>query len=932
MPLEPGTKLGPYEILASVGSSDSGAYKASDTRLNRTVAIKVLPPDFSENSEVRERLESDARKVASLKHPHICALIDVGQQDGAAYIVTEYLEGETLAQRLQRGSLEMEEALNVAIAIADALDKAHRYGVTHRGLNPANIVLTESGPKLLDFGLSKLTESSGGTPASLSSLPTGTAFAAPLAAVPAFAAPYIAPEQWKGNEASVRSDIFAFGAIVYEMIAGRPAFEGKTPALLIAAIESIDPEPLLQVQPSAPPALDHVIRRCLMKDPKQRFQTAWDLLSQLRWIAGGGVQIGVSAPLAARRRKRDRMVWIVLAAAALLAAVMVPATYSYLRGSPDPEAVRFLLPLLGDTAVATGPPLTISPDGRWVARSFGGVSTLRGLDSVLLNAATRQTILGGNIVTQPFWSPDSGSVGFFEEGKLKRAEVSGGPSQNICEVPPPLGGGAWSSQGVIIFSSGGVLRRVLATGGQPTVITTLDTSKQETEHLSPFFLPDGQHYVFLAVSSQPSHTAIYVGSLDSTERKPLFASESRAVYAAPGYLLFTRGDALFAQPFDDRKLVLTGEPNRIADGIAATANNATDVAANLYRTASFAVSQTGVLGYRTGGQGQGPNQNQINNVGERSLVWFDRSGRQIGVLGGPGPYAGVDLSPDGKQVAVHVHDGAGGDSWFFDSAQSRMQRLTFDATQDNSNPVWSPDGTRIAFGSRRNGKWGLYVKPADGTAKEELLTESDLSKMPMSWSPDGKLLVYWVEDPRTNGDVWAIPLTGDRKPMPIVQTPSNETMPQVSPDGKWIAYTSNETGRPEIYVKPFPEGPGKWQVSTDGGQWPRWRRDTKELFFNPVGAGNISAVEIRVTGSSIQPGVPQALFGIGNPNPPHASYHRFAVSADGQRFLIPQQGAGPTSSGGLADQLATTADQGQATSTPNGVTVVLNWPQLLKPK
>src|SRR5262249_20619054 len=467
----------------------------------------------------------------------------------------------------------------------------------------------------------------------------------------------------------------------------------------------------------------------------------------------------------------------------------------------------------------------------------------------------------------------------------------------------------------------------IAAGGQPTVITTLDQSKQETEHLAPYFLPDGHHYVFLSLADQPSNSAIYVGSLDSSERTRLFTSQSKAVYAAPGYLLFDREGTVFAQPFDDRKLALTGEPIRIAEG--AYTGSGPNVSPNL-RFARFAVSQTGVFAYVTGAYAP---QGQRGNVADRSLVWIDRSGARTGQLGGPAPYVGVDLSPDGKQVAVHLHDGSGGDSWFFDSAQGRMQRLTFDATQDNSMPVWSPDGTRVAFGSKRNGKWGVYVKLADGTAKEELLTESDAAKTPMSWTPDGKQLVYQVEDPKTRSDVWVVTLGGDRKPAPILQSQFSEQFPQVSPDGKWIAYSSNETGRPEIYIKPFPEGPGKWQVSTDGGAFPRWRRDGKELYFSS--APNILAADIRVMGSSVQPGAPHMLFGISNPAPAgHPTPFQFyAVSADGQRFLIPQAGAGPNVTGGLADQLAGFADQGPGSpTTPNGIIVVLNWPQLLKRK
>jgi WD40 repeat protein len=418
--------------------------------------------------------------------------------------------------------------------------------------------------------------------------------------------------------------------------------------------------------------------------------------------------------------------------------------------------------------------------------------------------------------------------------------------------------------------------------------------------------------------------------VDSKEKRRLVSADSRALYA-PGYVLFSRDDAVYAQPFDERKLDLTGEPIRVADGVVMlqAANNNTGLSTR--RNAAFAVSDTGILTYRTGTNNT---PNQQSPVGTRTLIWMDRSGSRVGQVGGPGPFAGVDLSPDGKQVAVHVHEANGGDNWFFDSAQGRMQRLTFDASQDNSMPVWSPDGTRIAFGSKRNGKNGLYVKAVDGTATEELITESEQPKMPMSWSPDGKVLVYWSEGTGTRGDVWMVPVTGDRKPVPLLQTQYQELNPQVSADGKWLAYSSNETGRPEIYIKPFPEGPGKWQVSTNGGQWPRWRRDGKELFFDTP--PNILAVDIHVEGSSIKPGVPHVLFSINGPGPTNLGqydYHRFAVSADGQRFLIPQQGAAPTASGALADQLAALADEGGSpAAVANTISVIMNWPQLLKKK
>jgi serine/threonine protein kinase len=926
MSLEPGTRLGPYEVLAPLSAGAGGTeerYKASDTRVkNRLVALNVLPSEFSQHPEMKQRLERDARTISSLNHPNICALVDVGHQDPSIdFLVAEYVEGETLAQRLTRGPLELQEALKVAIAMADSLDKAHRQGVTHGGLNPSTVLLTAGGPKLLDFGVARLKEESH-PPVAVSIATTRTSTPS-LASMPAFAAPYMAPEQFAGIEADARTDIFAFGTVLYEMVTGRPAFQEKTLALLIAAIQSVDPDPVSKAQPMAPAALDHVVKRCLSKDPRQRLQTAWDLMVQLQWIAEGGTQVGIPVPVAASRKKRDRAVWTVLAAVSVLAASMAPSTWSRFRSTPEPEEARFLASGLPTNAST---PLSISPNGRWLVTAPGGAA-VNGVIGLSLNSVTPQVLVKDNNVTQPFWSPDSRSIAFFEDGKLKKAEVSGGPAQNICEVTNPIAGGTWNSDGVILFSAAGLIHRVVAAGGQPAAITALDKSKQETDHLGPYFLPDGRHYLFLAVAGE---SAIYLGSLDSKARTRLFASDSKAIYAAPGYVLFNRGNTVFAQPFDANKLAMTGEPIRVADGVP-TLPIGPNANPNLNRWGSFAASQTGVLVYRTNanaarGQTGGGDE-------QRSLFWFDRTGVRSASIGTTGTYAGVDLSPDGKRFAVHRHEGTGGDNWVFDLAQGRMQRLTFDATQDNQSPIWSPDGTRIAFASRRNNKWGLYAKLADGTGTEELITESEAVKGPMSWSPDGKLLVY--SEIGQGADVWAVPVAGDKKPLPLLQSQFNELFPQVSPDGKWLAYQSNETGRAEIYVKPFPDGPGKWQVSTEGGIWPRWRRDGRELYF--VVAPNIMAAEIRVMGSSLQPGVPQTLFGLtADPSAAlnHNSYLRFAVAADGKNVLMSQPGTGgPTTTGGLADQIAAVADRGGASpATPNGITVVLNWPQVLKKK
>lgn len=934
MPFEPGAALGSYEILASVGSTPGAAYTASDTQLNRVVVLKILPPQFVERPELIDRLKREIQTIASLNHPHISvpyaveAVTDHDPPLTTPFLVTERVEGESLAERLARGPLPIGEALKVAIAIADALDKAHRQGVVHRGLTPSTVMLTPAGPKILDFGVATPSESV--TAAMSATVAMTRTSLSTMLSVPLAAASYMAPEQFEGIPADARTDIFAVGAILYEMVTGRKAFDGRTQPLVIAAVQSVDPDPVSQSQPMAPPALDHVVKRCLSKDPGQRLQTAWDLLVQLRWIAEGGSGVAVAAPVAAPRRTRDRLVWAALAGAALVVtALSVPPALSYFAAAPEPEMVRFVVTNVGQGAPI---PVSISPNGRWIIGSKGGAVS-RGVDAVLLNSVTSQVLIADSVVYQPFWSPDSRFIGFFEDGKLKKADVSGGPPQTICETPASIGHGTWNRDGVVLFSAAGVIQRVLAAGGQPTVITELDQSRQETEHLAPYFLPDGRQYVFLALSSQQGGSAIYAGSLDSKERRRLFPSDSRAMYAAPGYLLFNRGNTVFAQPFDARTLALTGEAIRVADGVPVMAVGPNSTASNT-RFANFSVSQTGVLIYRTGANLA---SNPTSTDEQRSLVWIDRNGTRVGEVGPPAAYIGLDLSPDGKRFAVHRHEGAGGDSWVFDMAQGRMQRLTFDAGQDNQSPVWSPDGTRVAFASRRNNKWGVYVKLVDGAAMEELITESDAMKAPQSWSPDGKLLVYFQGG--GSADVWAVPVTGDRKPFPVLESRFNELFPQVSPDGKWMAYQSNETGRPEIYVKQFPEGPGKSQVSTDGGQFPRWRRDGKELYF--VVPPNVMSVGLQAVGSTIQAGIPQTLFGLGgNPSAvlTHSAYHRYAVSADGQRFLISQPGTvGPLAAGGLAENLASIADRGGnvvgSTSTaPNAVTVVLNWPQALKQK
>jgi eukaryotic-like serine/threonine-protein kinase len=928
--LEPGSRLGHYEIVETVPGAVSESYKAADTRSSRTVTLKAYPQHVWDNASVKQQLEREIQSVAALKHPHIVAPTEIVHEAGADYLVTDYVEGETLAERLKRGPLEVEEALAVAVAIADALDKAHRQGVVHRGLNPSTVVLTAAGAKLIDFGFAKVNEPSGAAlPVSALSARTTRAIA-PSVSAPAFAAPYLAPEQIAGTDAEACADIFAFGAVLYEMLTGRPAFEGKTSPILAAAIQTVDPEPVSKLRAETPPALEYAVKRCLAKDPKQRFRTARDLTKHLQWIADGGDRMGATT-LDVGARKRDRWLFVAAAAIVLVTVSLALAAYRYFAVAAEAAEVRYVISSMSDTANATGgSPVTVSPDGRWITGARL-TNTSGGIYALPMGAVTPKVLLDGHIAWAFFWAPDSKSFGFFEDGKLKTSDVSGSPPQTLSDAPLPIGGGAWGTRGVIVFASGGVLHKVQAAGGQPAQMTTLDPSLQESDHLAPYFLPDGVHYLYLALSTQPSNSAVYVGSIDSKERTRLFASESPAIYAAPGYLLFNRASAVFAQPFDAGALKVTGEAIRLPDA-ALRLGAGNFLSPNETKLANVAVSQTGVLAYRSASSAA-PGQPQA--PAGLTLVWFDRSGGATGVATSAS-YAGVDLAPDGKRFSVHQHEGDGGDSWFFDSG--RMQRLTFNTAQDNAMPIWSYDGTKIAFGSRRNGKWGVYVKASDGTGQEELIVESELTTMPMSWSPDGKLLVYWVNDPKTRGDLWMVPVSGDRKPVALLQTPADESLAQVSPDGKWMAYQSDETGSPQIYVLPFPSGSGnKSQISTDGGAWPRWRGDGKELFFNLP--PNIMAADIRVSGQSVQPGVPRVLFPHGNPtfNVTHtAAYHRYAVSADGQRFLMPQPAANPlTGAGGLAATVASFVDgtsSGAAISNVGSINVMLNWTQGLKKK
>jgi Tol biopolymer transport system component len=930
MALDAGTRLGPYEVLALVGAGGMGeVYKASDTRLNRIVAIKVLPPHWVDDPDMKQRFDREAQTIASLTHPNICTLHDIGREGDTDFLVMEYLEGQTLAQRLERGALPLEEALKVAIAIADAMDKAHREGVVHRDLKPSNVMLTPGGPKLLDFGLAKLKAPQ--NPLSTPPRPPAPAGQARPAradaTVPGMIVgtlQYMAPEQIEGAEADARTDIFAFGAILYEMVTGTKAFEGKNRALLIAAIATLDLDPLSKAQPASSPALDHVAKRCLAKDPDDRWQTAHDLTLQLRWVAGSDIG-GVATTQPAAARRLDKRVSLLLAAALVLVAVMAAPAILYLRGPGESEAFQFRIPVAGlsDSDIA------ISPDGETVALvARPNTQEAASLFVRPVGSTTFRRLGGTEQASLPFWSPDSLTIAYAAGGRLKKVEASGGAPKDIGEAPG-FAGGAWNSEGTIVFGSAKGLYRVSAEGGKAEAITSVE--KPETGHFWPSFLPDGRHYVYLAWSGEAGNRAVFAGALDSKEKTRLMAAESNAAYAAPGYLVFHREATLFAQPFNAKKLVLAGEPVHIADQLGFSAASG---------RGNFDVSQNGVLVYFQGGgaSGGGP-AGRGQTIAGAVFGWRDRTGRQLGLAGEQGTYGDIDLSPDGKFIAITRQDsGPAADIWVIDWERAGVPtRLTLDPAED-INPVWSPSGDRIAFTTYRKGNADVYVKNANGVGAETPLLDSPGNEAVEDWSKDGKYIAYKLGQGAFE-DIYVLPLTGaDKKPIPVVTGPFHKDEPQFSFDGKWLAYTSDESGTFEVYVISFPAADQKLRVSAiGGGGQPRWRKDGKELYYRAPDDG-VMAVDIKPE-PRIEAGIPHRLFSATAYSTSRDPVrHQWSVTPDGQRFLLRYpigsgaafRGGGqvgtPTTGFNSPAGLAGAAAQSGQGFVSSGLTVVRHWP------
>jgi Tol biopolymer transport system component/predicted Ser/Thr protein kinase len=869
VPLAAGTRLGPYEIVSPLGAGGMGeVYRARDQRLNRTVAIKVLARDLSDQPDFKARFEREARALASLSHPHICPVFDVGRHDGTDYIVMEYVEGRTLADRLERGALQPDEAVRIGIEIADALDSAHQQGIIHRDLKPANIMLTKSGAKLLDFGLAKLALNTGAVAAA-----TTAAVEAPVTAEGTIlgTVQYMAPEQLEGKEADSRTDIFALGSIVHEMITGSKTFTGSSQASLIAAILEREPPPMTTAQPLTPPLLERVVRKCLAKNPDRRWQGAGDIRDELTWITEVPEVSGGAAVRRAGRYRHAVFVWALLATALLTAALLVIALRSRTRPAPQ-EQVRF-------TVVTPNLPnsryVTMSPDGRWVAFPASTASRAWALFVRRIDSTTAEQLPGTEGAAAPFWSPDSRYLAFFAGGRLKKIGVSGGPVQNICDAVNDRIGGTWNRADTVIFASSGNLHRVSAAGGEPVTIGALDAARGETAHLQPSFLPDGVHFLYLAWSTQQSRRAVYVGSLESNDTVKLFDSQSKAAYAAPGYILFHRAGALLAQPFDPQKLLLTGPVVRIADEISYDL---------LSGDAAFAVSDNDRLIYYAGG---GP-------AIQREFVWVDRKGQPESTPRNAGLYtSNFDLSPDGRRIAVAQRNPETSeyDISVIDWERRTPTRATFDpALSASGNVVWSPDGVRLAFSSERRGNRDIFATNAGGPETPLLATAND--EWPEDWSKDGRYLAYGVNSGSASfGDIYALPLFGKGEPFPVAHSRFVEDEPRFSFDGKWLAYNSNESGKAQVYAVSFPAIGQRMQLSTDGGVQPRWRRDDKELYYlAPDGA--MMAVAFPPAANSA---APRALFNSGLA--PDDARDQFAVSPDGERFLLelpaPDSGAVP---------------------------------------
>jgi len=885
-------------------------YCARDTRLDRTVAIKILPAHLSDNPEAKQRFDREARAISSLNHPNICILHDVGHHEGIGFLVMEFLEGETLADRLIKGPLSTAQVLKYGIEICEGLETAHKKGVVHRDLKPGNIMLTKSCAKLMDFGLAKAGPSIASPSSSLAMTLSTPAGSRPLTAqgtvVGTFQ--YMSPEQLEGKEADARSDIFALGAVLYEMATGKRAFERKTTASVIAAVLAAEPQPISAIQPMSPPALDRVVNTCLAKDPDERFQSVHDVKLQLRWIAEGGSKASAPAQVAVQRKMRDRVAWIVAALA--VSAALSLALIHFRQPAPEGRVVRStIVPPDNGTFVFLGRSMApmLSPDGRnvvFLAR-VAGVTQLwvRALDSF-----KPHPLAGTEDAYGAFWSPDSRNLGFFAQGKLKRIAAAGGPALILCDIDQARGG-SWNRQDIILFAKyPGEIYRIPASGGALQQVTHLDLSRHDTTHKWPYFLPDGNHFLYMAstLGTASDENVIFAGSLDGKTDRILFHATSPVAYDS-GHLLYIVNKTLMARPFDAAKLEFTGDPVPVAEGVQFD---------RTYSSAVFSASGTGVLLYQTG-----------NASSERKLDLLDSSGKTLGPVGDPMPSSeaqvfpegkpaayvlmdinngGARISPDGKRLAYVLQDASSGkaDIWIYDIASRNRTRLTIDPVVSQF-PVWSHDCAKIAYSSTRSGKPVTYVKSANGMGLEQKLWEPNFSATPNDWTLDSKTL---IEQDRSQAGAKSrllmVPADGKAEPTELLEVPgANVVFSRLSADNRWIAYQSDETGRYEVYVSGFPKPAGRLQISQAGGRLPTWRTDGNELYYLDPD-GKLMAAELRENDGSLKVAASRVLFSI-----KMTTGNGYDAFPDGKKFLT------------------STVTTGE---TPAPLNLVLNWTAELK--
>ena len=866
MTLVAGTRLGPYEILSPIGAGGMGeVYKARDTRLERDVAIKVLPSHLSDNPEFRQRFEREAKAISQLSHPNICALYDVGNADGVEYLVMELLEGQSLAERLEKGALPTEQVIKIAVQIADALDRAHRQGIVHRDLKPGNVMMSRSGVKLLDFGLAKLRASKVTREISeLSSLPTELTPSRPLTEQGTIMGTfqYMAPEQLEGRDADARSDIFAFGCVLYEMATGRKAFTGKSRASMIAAILEHDPAPISSIAPMAPPALDRVVKTCLAKDPEERWQSAHDVKSELQWIAEAGSQAGAPAVVASRRRNRERTAWLVASAAVLAAAAGWYRSLAAQRPAARPTRLSLARPsdarLLGFNA------LTPSPDGSRIAFIGFGSNSRQTLWVRPIDTLDARELPGTEGARHPFWSPDGRFLAFFADGKLKKIDAAGGPVEALADAPSPFGA-TWGSRGTIVFEPHDLdgLFRVSAEGGAISRVTSL--APADEAHRWPVFLPDGDHFLFLVDANQTEGHWLALSSVSSGKVVHLTHVISNLGFAPPDRVLFVKAGSLVTQRLDLKSAKLMGDPEPVGESLLQIGDN---------HRFDFGASGSGLLVYQSADPAN-------------QFVWLDRTGKKLGTLGEPGRYGRFESSPDGSRVAFEKLDADGRNEnlWTLDLARGIASRVTSGKAADYA-PVWTPDGRTLVFGSLRGGTNGsLYATASSGGGEDRTIFVTSRGATAWTVAPDGKTAVFETQAPATRADLWTIALDGAGAPRALRATRFVETEAQFSPDGNWLAFVADDSGRREVYVRSMADASVQIQASTSGGGRPRWRRDGKELFF--WGGSTLLSAAVS-PGPPLRIDAPQALFDL------PVSTGDYDVPDNGQRILIlasPRQSA-----------------------------------------